>query len=264
MKSAIDDTLAGLSASHCACAVAVIDESGLVRFLNPAAERLFGAEARSLVGKPFPFPPADSHRQATEVVRAADGSWSAEMRVEAATIDGQEYRVATLWDCTEKEQLSRSVRAMMFTDELTGLLNRRGFLTLSQQQLKIADRTRRGMLLLLVDIEGMRAINESRGRAVGDVVLLEAANVIRDTFRACDIMARIGGDEFAVMAIEARKESADEIRRRLRANLQKRNAGADAGHRFSVRLSTLFYEPARPCSLDELLARLEATLDTQS
>ena len=88
------------------------------------------------------------------------------------------------------------LRTLTLVDEITGLYTRRGFLALVEQKFKIAGRLNRGVLLLLGDLDGLRGINDTLGYEEGDRALIEAANILKETFRESDIIARIGGDEF--------------------------------------------------------------------
>ena len=95
------------------------------------------------------------------------------------------------------------VRAQSLIDPLTGLHNRRGFFVLAEQQLRLAQRGRLGMLLLFADVDDLKGINDRAGHAAGDRALQAVAIVLRETFPESDILARLGGDEFVVLAIGA-------------------------------------------------------------
>jgi len=96
-------------------------------------------------------------------------------------------------DITERKRMEEALRTLSLVDDLTGLYNRRGFLTLAEQELKIANRMNRGMFLLFVDLDYLKEINDSYGHKEGDQSLIAVANVIKDTYRTPDIIARIGG-----------------------------------------------------------------------
>ena len=114
--------------------------------------------------------------------------------------------------------------ALSLVDELTRLYNRRGFYTLAEQQLKLAKRIKRGMLLLLMDLDGMKWINDTFGHEEGDQALREIAMILNATFRGSDIIARLGGNEFVVLSIESRIASAQMLSNRLQENLKFHNA----------------------------------------
>ena len=163
----------------------------------------------------------------------------------------------------QRQRMQAELRALALVDQLTGLHNRRGFLELAQQQLKIANRTKNGMLLLFADFDDLKAINDMFGLSEGDLALTEIAQVFQETFRASDIVARIGGDEFVVLAIDACENSAEALASRLQRNLEVHNAREDRAYELSLSVGTAYYDPESPCSVDELLVRADARMYEQ-
>ena len=86
-----------------------------------------------------------------------------------------------------------ALQSLSLIDELTGLYNRRGFQTLTEQQLKIAQRTQQGLVLALADLDGLKKINDTFRHQEGDRALVAVADVLRTTFRRSDILGRLGG-----------------------------------------------------------------------
>lgn len=155
------------------------------------------------------------------------------------------------------------LRAMSLVDELTGLHNRRGFVFLAQQHVKISSRTKRGMFLLFADLDDMKQINDRLGHQQGDLALTDTAGILKETFREADIIARIGGDEFAILAIEAGKDSAEILEARLQANFDARNARGDRRYTLAISVGMARYDPFNPCSIDELMVRADASMYEQ-
>ena len=87
-------------------------------------------------------------------------------------------------------------------DELTGLYNRRGFLTFAEEQIKLACSGRRELLVVFADVDGLKGINDGYGHSEGDRALRKTAEVLLSVFRDTDVVARLGGDEFAVLALD--------------------------------------------------------------
>ena len=100
-------------------------------------------------------------------------------------------------------QSEMKLRELSLSDELTGLFNRRGFTILADQQIKLSQRLQQGFSLFFADMDGMKWINDNLGHTVGDQALLETAKIIKKSFRASDIVARIGGDEFVCLSVDA-------------------------------------------------------------
>jgi diguanylate cyclase (GGDEF)-like protein len=151
------------------------------------------------------------------------------------------------------EETVAELRNQALVDELTGLYNRRGFMLLTQQQLKWANRTKTGMLLLFADLDNLKWINDTFGHPEGDVALIEIANILKKTFREPDIIARIGGDEFGILAIEGRKDSGEVLVKRLQKRLDINNAKRKCRYKLSLSTGIEHYNPECPRSINELL-----------
>jgi diguanylate cyclase (GGDEF)-like protein/PAS domain S-box-containing protein len=177
--------------------------------------------------------------------------------------EGRSAILAVVRDITERKRVEEALRALLLIDELTGLYNRRGFVTLGRQQLKAADRAKRKMLLLFADFNHLKQINDTFGHPEGDRALIEVARVFRETFRQSDIMARIGGDEFVVLAIETDSAGDEALTSRLRKNLEARNARGALRYELSLSVGVARYDSEHPCSIDELLARADRLMYEQ-
>lgn len=123
----------------------------------------------------------------------------------------------------ERHRLFVALRRLALIDELTGLYNRRGFAELGEQHLRLARRAGRSVALVYLDVDRFKTINDSLGHHVGDRALLRVADILRATFRRSDILARVGGDEFVVLGLEAADASADLLVERLRERVHEFN-----------------------------------------
>ena len=161
----------------------------------------------------------------------------------------------------ERHQLQMALHAMSLIDDLTGLYNRRGFLTLARQQLRMADRLRKRVSHIFVDLDGLKRINDTYGHRHGDQALVETAEMLKETFRESDIIARIGGDEFVVLAIDnAAGQLEDSWQQRVHENLAQRNRRPDRAYSLSVSMGVAYYDPDFPTALDDLLARADSLM----
>jgi diguanylate cyclase (GGDEF)-like protein len=106
----------------------------------------------------------------------------------------------TCHDITTNKQAEAALAALAVRDELTGLLNRRGFRELAEQNLRLARRANRADAVLSLDLNGFKQINDTFGHAEGDAALCEVSRILKATLRDVDVLARLGGDEFVVYA----------------------------------------------------------------
>jgi diguanylate cyclase (GGDEF)-like protein len=160
----------------------------------------------------------------------------------------------------ERHQLQVALHAMALVDDLTGLYNRRGFQTLARQQIKTADRIRKRVSFIFVDLDGLKAINDTFGHREGDIALIETADLLKETFRESDIIARVGGDEFVVLAMESTGQPDGQWAARLHEQLRARNARPERHFPLSLSMGVAYYDPEFPSPLDDLLHRADSLM----
>jgi diguanylate cyclase (GGDEF)-like protein len=169
----------------------------------------------------------------------------------AASVTGNRQSV------TELRDLSVEMEQLALTDELTGLRNRRGFLVLADQALRMARRTEARCALVFIDLDGLKRINDTRGHAAGDALIADAGRVLGRVFRESDVVGRVGGDEFAVFALLDESDGATTVTSRLQAEIERFNSIAVP----SMRLSMSIGIEELPCEsntpLDVLLSRAD-------
>jgi diguanylate cyclase (GGDEF)-like protein/PAS domain S-box-containing protein len=261
-------------------AIVTLDAQHLVVEWNPGAEKLFGYSREEAVGQhlddlvtnPAVFEEAVGFTQGVLSGKALPPTEAVRYRKDGSPVDvivagspilmGDELigTVAVYTDITERVRMEGTLRAMALLDELTDLYNRRGFSVLAEQQLKMADRTKTRMLLLFADFDGLKRINDTFGHQEGDRALIETADVLEETFRESDIIARIGGDEFVVLAVETNGASAEVLTARLQENLEARNAREGCRYKLSLSTGLARYDPDHPCSIDDLLAQADRAM----
>lgn len=223
--------------------VVLYNAAGEVYACNGSATRMLGLSFDELKGRtPFdprwktvgkdglPFPP---HRFATSIALATgkpvkgveighikpngELSW---LRVNANPLfrdaDPMPYMVVTAFEeMTEKTTLELELRKQALTDPLTGAGNRRAFMDRIQQLFALSRRARIPASLLMLDVNGFKAINDDYGHAVGDDVLITLCECISSTLRSSDYVARFGGDEFCILLPDTGPDSALEMIHRL-------------------------------------------------
>jgi diguanylate cyclase (GGDEF)-like protein len=160
----------------------------------------------------------------------------------------------------ELRSLSVELEQLALTDELTGLRNRRGFLVLADQALRMARRTRAKCALVFIDLDGLKRVNDTRGHAAGDALISDAGQVLAHVFRESDVVGRVGGDEFAVLALLDEHDGAHVVHNRLAAAIERFNAQTVPSMRIamSIGIEELPCESQTP--LDVLLTRADRAM----
>jgi len=153
----------------------------------------------------------------------------------------------------ERNRLQMELKEMAHIDELTRLYNRRGFKTLARQQIKLAERTNRGLLLVFADLDNMKKINDTIGHFEGDRALIDIARILKKNFRESDIVARLGGDEFIVLAIDFSEKYAELISSRIQENLLQLNSIPDRKYQLSLSMGITHFDPKEYISIDEMI-----------
>jgi len=162
--------------------------------------------------------------------------------------------------CAAKQyMLQAELGNLALTDDLTGLYNRRGFMAMVERQMRLGRRTGRGMILFMMDLDGLKQINDSFGHLEGDRALKSTAEVLEETFRDSDVIARLGGDEFAVLAIEAAGHSERTIQTRLFDGLQSIRA-EQVPYELSLSLGFARFDPRNCTSIEELMAKADQAM----
>ena len=161
-------------------------------------------------------------------------------------------------EIAERENAEEQLRLKSITDDLTDLFNRRGFFTLSEKQWKSANRYKRKMSLMYMDLNNMKTINDKLGHSAGDQALIDTANILRNTFRESDIISRMGGDEFAVLLTEMTSLDDDYIIiKHLQDNLKTHNEQHGHSYALSLSIGVSIFNPEYPSTLDTMLKQAD-------
>ena len=129
---------------------------------------------------------------------------------------GEECVLVVVRDITERKRLEAELRRLAATDDLTGLFNRRRFIELGERELARATRYESPLSLILFDLDYFKRVNDTFGHLAGDQVLQAVAAECRDQLRESDILARLGGEEFGVLAVETGLAQSIAVAERLR------------------------------------------------
>jgi len=157
-------------------------------------------------------------------------------------------------------KVNAELESLSLTDDLTGLYNRRGFRALADHRIRLASRTGDAFSIVFVDLYGLKQINDRFGHQAGNLVLIEAADVLRAAFRSSDIVARLGGDEFAVFIAETGE---DEIARRMQQRFDHRNSVTNHPYQLSFSAGIVSWQPGEDTNVDRLLGRADSLMYQQ-
>ena len=159
----------------------------------------------------------------------------------------------------ERHRLQKMVQSLSLIDDLTSLHNRRGFLALAEQHLRLILRKGAGMVVYL-DLDNLKLINDTYGHLEGNRALIVTANVLRACFRQSDILSRLGGDEFCVLMTDAGRDSAQQVRKRIQQRVDFINALSTWRFRLSLSIGFADVPAVHQPSLEELLRIADARM----
>ncbi|CAN5653437.1 hypothetical protein BH23GEM6_BH23GEM6_11900 [soil metagenome] len=176
---------------------------------------------------------------------------------------GDPLWMGTLQDITARKHVENELRSLAYLDELTGLYNRRGFLKVAEQQLRLTQRNARGAVLMFLDINSLQSINDNIGHHAGDRVLLEVVELLRRSFRDTDIIGRAGGDEFAIWAVETDGNRGDVLRNRILERVEALNEEPDRESLIQLSIGYSFCEPSEQVTVETLMQRADIDMFAQ-
>jgi diguanylate cyclase (GGDEF)-like protein/PAS domain S-box-containing protein len=163
-------------------------------------------------------------------------------------------------DITERKRAEAAIQTLSLADELTGLYNRRGFLAFCKQQLTSLRRTNKGVVIVYADLDGLKVINDSLGHKEGDRALVKAAELLKETFRSSDVLGRLGGDEFIVLAAVDPDGGIERLISRLDQKFENFNALKNTPYNLSISIGVAQLDPDGTQSLEDLMALADAAM----
>ena len=180
---------------------------------------------------------------------------------------GIQYAIAAFTDITQRKRAERSLQEKeqqaqerALRDDLTGLHNRRGLLHVTDALMKLSVRSERPLALVYIDLDHMKAINDTFGHAEGDRALIEAGRLLEANLRESDFIARVGGDEFCVVLSGGTEEQGRAAIARIEGAVAARNARGDNDYELSLSIGLSRFEPSAPCTIEELIGAADAAM----
>jgi diguanylate cyclase (GGDEF)-like protein len=161
----------------------------------------------------------------------------------------------------ERHRLLDEISALSLKDDLTGLHNRRAFMTMADQRLQLLERSGSLCLLIFADVDGLKAANDTIGHEAGDRLLVDAARALQTAFRRTDLVARMGGDEFIVLADGATENDVSQVLAKLQGQIDARNSKVEQGApRLSISTGALPFSAGPTIRLPDLIAEADARM----
>jgi two-component system, cell cycle response regulator len=157
-----------------------------------------------------------------------------------------------------RQQAQLQLRSLSLLDELTGLHNRRGFITLAEQRLKLTSRQGVRSSLIFIDVDNLKYVNDNFGHREGDYALQQIACLLRECFRESDIIGRLGGDEFCILLSQSGETGDLLVRKRLFQLIGRSNENSGRFYALSVSLGIV--EVAGPHDLEQQISRADALM----
>jgi diguanylate cyclase (GGDEF)-like protein/PAS domain S-box-containing protein len=258
--------------------VAIVDPADRILGVNPEFTRLFGYTDEEAIGHTLeelivPHEEraaaldltrriAGGERVRTDAVRRHKDGSSIDVAIvgSAVRVQGSDVAVCGIYqDIRDRKSMERALRRMSQTDALTGLLNRRGFFSLGARELELARRRGEDVLLLFIDLDDFKGVNDRLGHAAGDGILQDVAVLLEECFRSTDLLGRIGGDEFVVLGVSAGEERP--LVTRVHRAIERYNADRD-GCPISLSIGSVIVPAREAESLEALLEEADARMYT--
>jgi diguanylate cyclase (GGDEF)-like protein/PAS domain S-box-containing protein len=155
---------------------------------------------------------------------------------------------------------AQTLERLASLDELTGLYNRRGVITVGEQLLYEARRTGASLGVVYIDLDGLKAINDRNGHRAGDEALQAIGSILQATAGPNDVAGRIGGDEFCLLIADASAESLDGVSRRIDEAIAGHNAGCGPDHAISASVGCTIVDSRSPGSITDLVERADTVM----
>ena len=160
----------------------------------------------------------------------------------------------------DQRQTEDKLQMLSQTDELTRLLNRRGFFNLSHDKYAFSNAAHHSGILFYADMDGLKTINDTYGHHEGDYAIISMANILKETFSNGSIIGRIGGDEFVILSTNKEEAYIDEAIQNINKLCMKHNRISNKPYNLSISIGGIFYLPEQNESLENLLSKADKLL----
>jgi diguanylate cyclase (GGDEF)-like protein/PAS domain S-box-containing protein len=251
-------------------AIVILSATGKVVRVYPGFTRLFGYSPEEVVGRPIQelIGSKENVQEIEANIKAALAGHSINAEVVRRRRDGRSIHVSILGrryspadgerrifllyrDISDRKEAEALIQRLSTTDDLTGLWNRRGFYTLAAQEIQRAARERAGLILIYADLDNFKRINDEYGHAEGDRALAAVARALLDSCRGSDTIARMGGDEFVMLASGV-PDGEHILKKRIRNGIMRLNQRRNRPYSLRLSLGSMYFEPEHENQVSDL------------
>lgn len=159
-----------------------------------------------------------------------------------------------------QRQTESKLAALSQTDELTGLLNRRGFFNLAQDKFAFSLASHHPGVLFYADMDGLKTINDTYGHHEGDYAIRSMASILKETFSSTGILGRIGGDEFVILCTNQDAAYISQVSSQINAFCKQHNNQSGKPYELNISIGGIFYEGTNTEPLESLLSKADKLL----
>lgn len=253
-------------------ALVYLDENSNILNVNPRFTELFGYALKEVKGRNinegFIHPP-DKMEEGEKlsqkrlkgflnyntIRKKKDGTFfPVSISSTSLIIDGElKGEIGVYIDITKSKKLEESLEKLARIDSLTGCYNRRYGLEMLDRQMKLSHRSKSPLLLIFLDIDKFKSINDTFGHDEGDKVLKEVVNLFKSILREVDIICRMGGDEFLLILPGSSLQNSLLVKEKLKKYLAQLNISLNKPYQIDFSIGFSEYNPGDPLTMDELI-----------
>ena len=262
-----------LAVQQSSSVIVITDKNGIVEYVNPAFTQVTGYSPQECVHKGLNLLKSDVHDQTyfAEMWReiATGNDWrgticnkrkNGELYWDETLISSVKdpkgritHYIAIKEDVTRRKETDEMLRKYATTDEMTGTLNRRSGMLIMQRQLQLANEENQCFVILFMDINGLKSVNDTLGHSYGDELINAAVSVLKECLRESDAICRLGGDEFLIILASTNLAEAETILHRILDKAEAINKSDRHLFYLSLSIGTAEYQPGSGHTIDDLI-----------
>ena len=262
-----------LAVQQSSSVIVITDKDGIVEYVNPAFSQVTGYSLEECANRTLNFLKSDVHDQAyfeemwnaistgddwrgTFCNKRKNGEvyWDETLISSVKDQKGRiTHYIAIKEDITKRKEMDELLHRYATTDEMTGTLNRRSGMLIMQRQMQKANLENQSFVILFMDINGLKSVNDTLGHSYGDELIITAVGVLKDSLRESDAICRLGGDEFLIILAATRLAEAEAVLHRILDKAEAINRRDQHLFLLSLSFGAAEYQPGSGQTMDDLI-----------